>query len=237
MPLYCPELKTSRQAVARNHWARLSSSPSTSALVMSALLSSTLLLSSCSNSVVPPTERFGKLEQKVDPNSQSSTASTMAASELEAVVGTAVSDGCLHAWRRACNGDEKGAIAELEALDKRYPTILTIQFMMGQVYDHFGHTDKAIEHFSRASAGNEFSSMQAFKLAQAYRKGGKHDKAIAVYRKLIKLAPDFPEGKIGLAQSLVLSGGDKKEARKLVSEALKIAPDNAEGIKLSQELK
>jgi cytochrome c-type biogenesis protein CcmH/NrfG len=79
--------------------------------------------------------------------------------------------------------------------------------------------------------------MQAFKLAQAYRKGGKHDKAIAVYRKLIKLAPDFPEGKIGLAQSLVLSGGDKKEARKLVSEALKIAPDNAEGIKLSQELK
>lgn len=213
MPRYCPELF---------------------AIVIAS--AATVSLGACSNRVDPPSERFGKLEQKSDPVTQPSTASTMAANEMEAVVGTAVSDGCLHAWRRACNGDEAGAIKELEALDKRYPSILTIQFMMGQVYDHFGHFEKAIEHYSRASAGNEFSSMQAFKLAQAYRKGGKHDKAITVYRKLIKLAPDFPEGKIGLAQSLIASGGDKNEARKLVDEALKVAPENKEALALSQEL-
>ena len=199
-----------------------------------------LSLSACSSKVEPPAGRFGKLEQKNDvAQSQpgSSAASASAAHEFDMAAETVISDGCLHAWRKACAGDEKAAMSELEALDKRYPQILTIQFMMGQVLSHFGKTEEAIVHYRKASIGNEFSSLHSYKLAEAYRKVGKDAAAVPLYRKLLKSAPDFLEVKLGLAQSLLKSDkAGKDEAQKLLAEVLVAKPDNAEALKLSAEL-
>ncbi|MBP9089588.1 tetratricopeptide repeat protein [bacterium] len=213
-------------------------------LVASAFL---LSLSACSSKVEPPTGRFGKLEQKSHVAAESqlmspgtSADSASASQQFDMAAETVISDGCLHAWRKACAGDEKAAMSELEALDKRYPQILTIQFMMGQVLSHFGKTEEAIVHYRKASIGNEFSSLHSFKLAEAYRKVGKDAEAVPLYRKLLKTAPDFLEVKLGLAQSLLKSGKGakeaKEEAQKLLAEVLAAKPDNAEALKLRAEL-
>lgn len=203
-----------------------------------------LSLTACSSKVEPPTGRFGKLEQKTHVAAQSqlmspgtSAESASGSQQFDMAAETVISDGCLHAWRKACAGDEKAAMSELEALDKRYPQILTIQFMMGQVLSHFGKTEEAIIHYRKASVGNEFSSLHSFKLAEAYRKVGKDAEAVPLYRKLLKTAPDFLEVKLGLAQSLVKSDKTgKAEAQKLLAEVLAVKPDNAEALKLSAEL-
>lgn len=116
-------------------------------LASSALL---LSLSACSSKVDPPTDRFGKLEQKSHVSAQSevlapgtSAESALGSQQFDMAAETEISNGCLHAWRKACAGDEKTAMSELEALDKRYPQILTIQFMMGQVLAHFGKNEEA----------------------------------------------------------------------------------------------
>ncbi|MFA6212624.1 MAG: tetratricopeptide repeat protein [Candidatus Obscuribacterales bacterium] len=212
------------------------------------LLTSSLLLlvtlSACSSKVDPPTGRFGKLEQQTPVRAESqlmapgtSAESATASQQFDMAAETVISDGCLHAWRKACAGDEKAAMTELEALDRRYPQILTIQFMMGQVLSHFGKTEEAIIHYRKASVGNEFSSLHSFKLAEAYRKVGKNTEAVPLYRKLLKSAPDFLEVKLGLAQALVKSdAANKAEAQKLVAEVLDKKPDNAEALKLKAEL-
>ena len=210
------------------------------------LTSSVLLLSlsACSSKVEPPTGRFGKLEQKTQVAAESqlmspgsSAESATSSQQFDMAAETVISDGCLHAWRKACAGDEKAAMSELEALDKRYPQILTIQFMMGQVLSHFGKNEEAIVHYRKASIGNEFSSLHSFKLAEAYRKVGRDAEAVPLYRKLLKSAPDFIEVKLGLAQSLLKSDkAAKEEAQKLVAEVLAAKPDNAEALKLTAEL-
>jgi lipopolysaccharide biosynthesis regulator YciM len=211
-------------------------------LASSALL--LLSLSACSSKVEPPSDRFAKLEQKSHVAAESqllapgtSAESAAGSQQFDMAAETEISNGCLHAWRKACAGDEKTAMSELEALDKRYPQILTIQFMMGQVLSHFGKNEEAIVHYRKASIGNEFSSLHSFKLAEAYRKVGRDAEAVPLYRKLLKSAPDFIEVKLGLAQSLLKSDkAAKEEAQKLVAEVLAAKPDNAEALKLSAEL-
>ncbi|CAN5608666.1 hypothetical protein BH11CYA1_BH11CYA1_18490 [soil metagenome] len=229
------------------YFHRTSIRPTMKPLLKPLLTSSALLLlslSACSSKVEPPTARFGKLEQKSEVNAESqlmapgtSVASATASQQFDMAAETVISDGCLHAWRKACAGDEKAAMTELESLDKRYPQILTIQFMMGQVLSHFGKTEEAIIHYRKASVGNEFSSLHSFKLAEAYRKVGKDAEAVPLYRKLLKTAPDFLEVKLGLAHSLAKGdSAGKAEAQTLLAEVLTVKPDNAEALKLKSEL-
>ncbi len=131
----------------------------------------------------------------------------------------AVANGCLKAWRKACSGDKKESLAMLNDLDKHYPGILTIQMMLGQVYEHFGDKKEAIEHYRRAVTGNEFSSYHVFKLAEAMRKNSDYKGAAAYYRKVIKNAPGFGSAKLGLAKCLLATDKQSGEARNLLSEA------------------
>lgn len=130
-----------------------------------------------------------------------------------------VANGCQTAWRKACAGDEKGAIAMLSDLDKRYPGVLTIQMMTGQVYDHFGKKKEAIEHYRRAVTGNEFGSLHLFKLAEAMRKNGDYKGATGYYRKVLQSAPGFSAAQVGLARCLLATDRQSSEARNLLSEA------------------
>lgn len=114
---------------------------------------------------------------------------SMAARELDMAAEETISNGCLHAWRTALAGNEKAAMAELEDLNKKFPQIKTTELMMGQVLEHSGKTKEAIEHYRKAVAGNEFSTMHKIKLAQAYRKDKQYDKAFEMYDQVLKNAP------------------------------------------------
>ena len=131
-----------------------------------------------------------------------------------------VSNGCLKAWRMACNGDEKGSMAALEDLDKHYPGVLTIQTMEGQVCDHFGRRELAIQHYRKAVNGNEMASFQGFKLAEAMRRNGDYKGAETCYRKILAKAPQFSAAGLGLAKCLLAADQQSGEARNLLSQAV-----------------
>lgn len=145
------------------------------------------------------------------------------------------------AWRKALAGDEKGAVAQLEALEKRFPQVLTIQMMLGQVKDHFGKKEEALEHFRRAARGNQFSTMASYKLAEALRETGRHDEAIPHYRRLIKGATNYDVSlrepfDFGLAYCLLRKDPHSQEGLKLLDDCLKARPDHKDALALKAEL-
>jgi predicted Zn-dependent protease len=161
----------------------------------------------------------------------------------------AVADGCLKAWRKAVNdNDEAGAMKMLEELDKKFTGISSVQFMMGQVEDHFGKHKEAVVHFRRAHSTNEFSSMQTYKLAESMRKAGDPKGSIVYYKKLLSnletATGEFHQDqmtqllgsvRMGLAQAYKESG-QKKEALVEVNKVLQANPEQTEAKSLLKEL-
>lgn len=147
-----------------------------------------------------------------------------------------VAKGCLSAWRKACAGNEKESMAELEALDKRYPKFLTIQMMMGQVLDHFGKGEAAIEHYRKAAVGNEYSSLNQFKLANAYRRAHRYEEAEPIFRKLLNGTPDFAPALVGLADCLAQKPANQAEALKMAQRALELSPQDKDAEALVKRL-
>jgi tetratricopeptide (TPR) repeat protein len=197
-------------------------------------LSASLTLSACTSRV--GTEN-APLEHVETGGSQANIrAQTANMHEGDMATMEVVSNGCLKAWRKACAGDQKGSIAMLEDLDKHYPGVLTIQMMEGQVYQHFGKNDLAIEHYKKCVSGNEFSSFHMFKLAEAMRKNGDNKGAAAYYRKIIKLAPQFGQANVGLAKCLLVDDKNSGEARTALSEATRDEQSAKEAQKMLDEL-
>ncbi|MBS1992735.1 MAG: tetratricopeptide repeat protein [Cyanobacteria bacterium SZAS LIN-3] len=198
---------------------------------LSLLLSLAVMsLSSCSSRVDTNTERLGTVTSGAGGNKigndkvavipqGSLSGGGSGVHEGDMATMEVVSNGCLKAWRMACNGDEKGSIAALEDLDKHYPGVLTIQMMEGQVYEHFGRKKEAIEHYRKALSGNEFSSFHGFKLAEAMRKNGDYKGAESYYRKVLAKAPEFGAASLGLAKCLLVADKQSTEARTLLSQA------------------
>ncbi|MBU6451597.1 MAG: tetratricopeptide repeat protein [Cyanobacteria bacterium REEB67] len=199
------------------------------------LLVSPLLLSACSGRVETGDAHLSKVQTssqsmvkdglagtkpaQESANSPSGSA-TANAGEGDMATMEAVSNGCLKAWRKACGGDKKGALAILGDLEKHYPGVLTVQMMTGQVYEHFGDNKEAVEHYRKAVTGSEFSSFHLFKLAEAMRKNGDHKGAAANYRKVIKMAPEFGAANLGLAKCLLAEDKQSAEARTLLGLAV-----------------
>lgn len=105
----------------------------------------------------------------------------------------AIANSCIHAWRKAVNDqDEKAAMAELLALEAKYPQVSTIPLMMGQVKTHFKKNKEAIFFFEKALKGSEFSTMHRIKLAQAYKNDGQYAKAVKLYEQILRRAEGNP---------------------------------------------
>lgn len=149
-------------------------------------------------------------------------------SGFNAEVETAVAEQSLIAWRKALSGDEKGSLALLDKLDEKYPNILTLKFMRGQILEHFGKKKEALKYYQMAVTGNEFSSIKLFKLAEIKRTTGDAKGAVEDYRLLVQRAPDFAPAKLGLAQSLLALDKNSEEGKKLVEEVLAAEPANKE---------
>lgn len=215
----------------------------TSVSLCSALiLSASQLLCGCSSRIATNQANMAKLEQKNElmvggggnPHvaAENQVGSANQTQEDMALLQT-VSEGLLHAWRTACaDKDDKAAMAELKEMQKKYPQILQVEFMMGQVEDHFGKREEAIVHFRKAANGSEFSSMHLFKLADALRRSGKYKEAESYFRKLYTGAPDIVPYQYMLGDCLCAQNKDSKEGRQLIESALKAAPNDeiAKGI-------
>jgi tetratricopeptide (TPR) repeat protein len=158
-------------------------------------------------------------------------------SGFNAAVETAVADQSLVAWRKATSGDEKGALKMLDDLDRKYPDILTLKFMRGQVYEHFGQKKEALKYYQMAVSGNEFSSLKLYKLAEIKRTTGDAKGAIEDYKLLLQRAPSFVPAELGMAQALVVVDKNSAEARKLVDQVLANEPENKEAIALQEKFK
>ena len=124
----------------------------------------------------------------------------------------------------------------LTELDQRYPRMLTIQMMMGQVYEHFGDEKEAIVHYRKAVSGNEFSMYHMFKLAEATRKSGDNKGAAAYYRKVLAGYPTLGGANLGLAKCLLAADKQSSEARTLLSQATSQAASDPVSAKEAQTL-
>jgi len=156
---------------------------------------------------------------------------------FNAEVETAVADQSLVAWRKAIAGDEKGSLALMDQLDEKYPNILTLKFMRGQILEHFGKKKEALKYYQMAVTGNEFSSLKLYKLAEIKRTTGDAKGSIEDYQMLLKRAPDFVPAKLGLAQALLAVDKNSAEGKKLIDDVLALEPTNKEAKALQSTFK
>ena len=154
---------------------------------------------------------------------QGNTASVLTPSDTQVnmAVEEEVCNVTLKAWRKATAGDEKGAMADLEALDKKHPNVSNVQMMMGQVADHFGHNKEALEHFRRSAKA-------------------KYDEAIPIFRKILKGSESFEPAlkqpfELGLADCLLHQDAHSKEGLELLEQSLKDNPKDQAAVKLKKE--
>jgi predicted Zn-dependent protease len=131
-------------------------------------------------------------------------------------------------WDKQRAEDEKQSMAMLQDLEQRYPKSSTVQFMMGQVEDHFGKHEEAAKFFSKSTENNTNNSMYLFKLAEAETKARQYDKAIEHYSKIREHGSNEWFVKLGLARAMKGKNPKDAEADKLLEEVLREQPDNAE---------
>jgi len=140
------------------------------------------------------------------------------------------------AWDKQRKLDEKESIAQLDVLEKSFPSQSSILLMKGQVYEHFGNHEQAIKHYRESSNRNLVNSMSLFKLAEEERKADHIDQAIIDYRRLAEVAPGFPAGQVGLARCLLLKDPKSAEAKKLIKSVLEQNPDDKDAAELMQKI-
>ncbi len=135
-------------------------------------------------------------------------------------------------WKKLRLADEKESVAQLNDLQKLYPTASTVRFMLGQVKDHFGRHSDAVGEFRASIENNTNNGMYLFKLAETEVKAGQFDSAIKHYRLLIQHTPNFAPAELGLARALMKKDPKSAEAAALASRVLKAEPDNQEAKEL-----
>ena len=141
---------------------------------------------------------------------------------------SAVSEGCVAAWRKCLAGDEPAAMKQLQELNERYPKAITVRFMMGQVEDRAGKHQEAIKYYREAVTKSGFNSMYTWKLAESLRTTGDAKAAIPRYRSLLENNPDFTPGRLGLARALYAVDHKSAEARQQLQAVLDQEPGNKE---------
>lgn len=185
---------------------------------------------SCSNRITAP--RMSSPVQVTSQNQPVSAPSQLepGMNQSDLAVEAVVSNACVEAWRKELSGDEAGAVKQLKELDKKYPRVSTVRFMLGQVMEHSGKKQEAIKYYREAVLQSDFDSMHVFKLAETLRTTGNADGAIPYYRKLVKGAPEFTDGKLGLAKALLAVDPKSPEALGILRQIVKDEPKNKEAL-------
>jgi tetratricopeptide (TPR) repeat protein len=197
------------------------------------LLIAIVALSSCSNRVAVPQLAPDSGLLREQPKAGPAPDFSQGLSETDLQAEAAVDQKCVEAWRIGIAGDPEGAIKQLKELDKEYPRVSTVHFMLGQVLERAGRKKEAVTYYRDAVRQFEFDSMHLFRLAEAMRTTGDARGAIPYYRKLLKGAPEFAEGKLGLAKALLQVDPNSQEAKEEIKQVLQEQPKNKEALALS----
>lgn len=184
----------------------------------------------CSQTVQPRGDNLGSVTQGTIPTSRESALANASQEDSAArlQMEAQISEGCVKAWRTAMSGDTDGSLRQLDQLAKTYPSVGTISMMRGQILQHAGRKQEALQAYKQAVSTNEYSSLGTFKYAEALRTTGDAPKAVDEYHRLLKSAPEFVPGKIGLAQALYALDKKSAEAKTQLQESIKLEPNNAE---------
>jgi len=100
----------------------------------------------------------------------------------------------------------------------------TAHFNLGLVYEEKGETARAIASYEAELAQNANAYRAAFNLAKLLQKAGRNEEAVAHFRKVAELAPEFGTGHLYLAKAL-LDAGDLSGAERWARKGLASKPD------------
>lgn len=139
-------------------------------------------------------------------------------------------------WNKVKLHDEEEAMKALTALAAAHPNSSYVKTMMGQVKQHFGHKEEAAAFYEEAALQNRRDPILIFKAAELRRKAGKYKRARTYYEQVLKLSPDFPGAKIGIARCLLAEQESKEQGRKMIEDMLALDPENKEAKAALEEL-
>ncbi len=186
------------------------------------------LSSSCSSRIeAPQSTDLKKLEIKQELPPTINTGRTNQA-EINLEQEASIENLCLEAWRKCLAGKKEESIKELKALGKQYPNSSSVLFMTGQVLDKCGKKEEAATYYAKSMHDSDFAVMSLFKLAESLRTTGNTAKAIARYKELVVIAPQFSQAHLGLAKALLLQNPKSPEAIKELNLVIALDPNNKE---------
>ena len=119
---------------------------------------------------------------------------------------------------------EKGVVEAQKAVDLD-PGSAYARFCLGFSLNFAGRPEEGQPHLEKAVRLNPFGSANFYHhLGVSYRETGQYDKAIAVYKRALQIAPNDVFAYLGLASSNMYAGRED-EARGAAAEVLRIDPN------------
>ena len=119
---------------------------------------------------------------------------------------------------------EKGVVEAQKAVDLD-PGSAYARFCLGFSLNFAGRPEEGQPHLEKAVRLNPFGSANFYHhLGVSYRETGQYDKAIAVYKRALQIAPNDVFAYLGLASSNMYAGRED-EARAAAAEVLRIDPN------------
>ena len=119
---------------------------------------------------------------------------------------------------------EKGVVEAQKAVDLD-PGSAYARFCLGFSLNFAGRPEEGQPHLEKAVRLNPFGSANFYHhLGVSYRETGQYDKAIAVYKRALQIAPNDVFAYLGLASSNMYAGRED-EARAAAAEILRIDPN------------
>jgi tetratricopeptide (TPR) repeat protein len=109
------------------------------------------------------------------------------------------------------------------ALEKK-PGLALAHFDLGLVYEGKGQIGKAIESYEKELATNPKAYRAAFNAAKLLQTRGRHQEAVALFRKVVEIEPTFGTGQLYLAKAL-LDAGDLGGAERWARAGLTNKPE------------
>jgi tetratricopeptide (TPR) repeat protein len=129
-------------------------------------------------------------------------------------------DGVRAAWLAVCFSIFPWALA---AAEQQLPQALRPEFEAGVKAEKLGNLDEAEEHFQAIlQRGGDFSFVHN-NLGIVYQRRGEQERAIAQFRKAIRLQPDYLAPRVLLGSSLLATGKVAEAVREL-ERAVKLDP-------------
>ncbi len=123
-------------------------------------------------------------------------------------------------FRAGRDAEAQHELAELAAGDE------ASALAAAQSYQRVEHYQESLPILEKLAAAHQDQLATGFLLGAAYERTGQRDRAVAEFRRVLKLDPDFHAAMNYLGYTFAEAGMNLEEALKLVSRAVALDPDN-----------